>query len=532
MKALIDAAPITASTVDSNGKVPYDYAIQFRAPAETLLVLRMALPGAKNAAIIIQSRARGIMAREHYPKLREQRMLEEARAAEARELQEKADAISRAEEARKAANVESNRSRPVQKEYKENAVATVGVFAIDNSLAQPEKLVDNEAQRKSVASFVPQSPLSGNVVMTPEEPVEIIAVKNEDTNGNHVESKKKTPSFIPSSPTPDAGLKSQSSPTWKKQDQTRSTGYRNSSSALPSVPSSPSAATEFQSVLRRKGIDKEKESAYTFGQPPAPQSPALSPNPQPRPSMSPHMYSRSPQRDEFVVPKSTAKRLAEEPVRPVEDFTKKELRKSLSPKLSIKDRKAALQKRYSTMLLNAANKKALEEVDDDADVEGIWKFEEKQRATVMESPLHTLVCVEKWERVEKRAKGHVGDASLWIVSNVDGLVWKRLAIHEACKRKPTKAAIDALIAAFPESASHKDNFKTLPLHYACAYGASKDVVESLVRAAPNARQAKDRLGKLALELAKDLDDEVHGDKQEVLELLQKEFEEDNSPVSN
>lgn len=534
MQALIDVAPDTASTVDSNGKVPYNYAIEFRAPAETILVLRMALPGAKTAAIIIQSRARGIITREQYSKLREERMLEEARAAEARKGKEEADAILRAEKDRKAANGESGRSQLVQNGYKENDIVAVDVAPVGD-LAKPKRFVDHEAQSKSVASFVPLSPTSEKLPLTPKQPIEIGAVKSGIENGNHFESKKEAPSnsavpsFVPSSPTPGAQKMSYSPPqvsprshTLKKQDRTN-TSPRNSSSTLPSVPSLPSAAAEFQSALERKGIRAEKESAYTYEYTPAPQAHASSPKAPPRPSMSPHIYLSSSQSDGFVVPKSTAKRIAEEPVRPVEDFTKKELRKS-SPKLSIKDRRAALQKRYSMMLLNSVDAKAGGEEDDDADIEGIWKYEEKQRATVMESPLHTLVCVEKWERVEKRAKGHTGDATLWIVSNVEGLVWKRLAVHEACKRKPTKAAIEALIAAFPECSSHMDNFKTLPLHYACAYGASKDVIECLVRAAPNARQVKDRMGKLAIDLTRDLDDKVYEDKQEILELLQKDLQ--------
>ena len=115
--------------------------------------------------------------------------------------------------------------------------------------------------------------------------------------------------------------------------------------------------------------------------------------------------------------------------------------------------------------------------------------------------------------------GHPGEASLWIISNIDGLVWKRLPLHVICRHQPTTDAAEALIDAFPESPAYRDNLKWLPLHYACKFGAAIDVVNLLIEAVPNAVFAKNRDGDTPLDLIKRDNNRDAREKHSIMQLL-------------
>ena len=93
-----------------------------------------------------------------------------------------------------------------------------------------------------------------------------------------------------------------------------------------------------------------------------------------------------------------------------------------------------------------------------------------------------------------------GEASLWIVANTDGLVWKRLPLHVVCRHQPPTKVVETMVSAFPESPAYRDNLKWLPIHYACKFGASFGVIEVLIDAAPNAIHARNRDGDTPLDL--------------------------------
>ena len=115
--------------------------------------------------------------------------------------------------------------------------------------------------------------------------------------------------------------------------------------------------------------------------------------------------------------------------------------------------------------------------------------------------------------------GHPREASLWIVSNAEGLVWKRLPLHAACKHQPTTEAAEELVDAFPDSPAYRDNLKWLPLHYACKFGAAIDVVNLLIEAVPKSVFAKNRDGDTPLDLIKRDNNRDELEKHSITQLL-------------
>jgi hypothetical protein len=63
--------------------------------------------------------------------------------------------------------------------------------------------------------------------------------------------------------------------------------------------------------------------------------------------------------------------------------------------------------------------------------------------------------------------------------------WRRLPIHEACRRQAPAYVVDALLKADPRSAQLKTHFSELPIHIACGFGASEEVIGILLSAYPD-----------------------------------------------
>jgi len=137
--------------------------------------------------------------------------------------------------------------------------------------------------------------------------------------------------------------------------------------------------------------------------------------------------------------------------------------------------------------------------EEDDDLLGIFTFQEKEYATVLFSMLNSLIVTEKWNRAVRRIEGVPEECSLWIVENDSGRVWKRLALHAAMRKNPTKEVVAAILEAYPDSASHKDNLGALPLHYAAEYGASVEVLRELVKVCPRGIIVKDRDGRIPID---------------------------------
>jgi len=180
------------------------------------------------------------------------------------------------------------------------------------------------------------------------------------------------------------------------------------------------------------------------------------------------------------------------------------------------DLKADKAKDFRSVLSpHKSEKVVVDPEEDDEEIDGIFAFQEKERATVLFSRLNTMIVNEKWKSAIRRCRDFPGEATLWIVGPDDrGLVWKRLPLHYACRNQPNIGAVEALLQAFPESPSYKDNVKSLPLHYACAKNAPYEVIQLLLKACPNASLVKDRNGKTPLDL-------YEGSNNDVVELLKR-----------
>lgn len=111
------------------------------------------------------------------------------------------------------------------------------------------------------------------------------------------------------------------------------------------------------------------------------------------------------------------------------------------------------------------------------------------------------------------------EATLWVVGNVDGRVWKRLPIHDVCRHSAPLSIINELLEAFPGSPAYKDNVGSLPLHYACQSRAPFEVIEAICSAEPNAAKSKNRDGYTPFDLVELISDETYDDKNAILKLL-------------
>ena len=170
--------------------------------------------------------------------------------------------------------------------------------------------------------------------------------------------------------------------------------------------------------------------------------------------------------------------------------------------------------------ISRATRNRLKKRDEPSHVEGIWTYEETAGKKVMDSPLHNLILAEDWVSVAEVAKSHEIEATFWIVTNVDGIVWKRLPLHEACKKKAPSNVIDALLRAYPTSAGYFDNLKMLPIHYACSPpGVSLATIEKLLSVSPNCARFHDKEGRSLRALVEQWDTVSNPDKQAVVGLL-------------
>jgi hypothetical protein len=82
-------------------------------------------------------------------------------------------------------------------------------------------------------------------------------------------------------------------------------------------------------------------------------------------------------------------------------------------------------------------------------------------------------------------------------------LWRRLPIHEACRREAPAWLISALLSAFPESSKSATQFGELPLHLAVECGAPPEVVNLLVAAHWLGITAVDQSGRTPLEILND-----------------------------
>jgi len=112
----------------------------------------------------------------------------------------------------------------------------------------------------------------------------------------------------------------------------------------------------------------------------------------------------------------------------------------------------------------------------------------------------------KWEEVCDRVEEEPAESRVWVVSSgtentvFSWSVWRRLPLHEACRRQPPPVVIYALLSAYPESSMAESNFGELPLHAAVRCGACAEVVNCIIASYPAAALARDNSGCTPLDI--------------------------------
>jgi len=142
-----------------------------------------------------------------------------------------------------------------------------------------------------------------------------------------------------------------------------------------------------------------------------------------------------------------------------------------------------------------------------------------------------------------RVNSYPEEARIWINSSgtentvFSWSVWRRLPLHEACRRQPPPVLIYALLAAYPESTNAESHFGELPLHAAVRCGACAEVVNCLLAAYPSAVFARDNSGCTPLDIlngtGKMMDhDAVIAALTRTISVLTKEEEERNAKIQS
>jgi hypothetical protein len=84
-------------------------------------------------------------------------------------------------------------------------------------------------------------------------------------------------------------------------------------------------------------------------------------------------------------------------------------------------------------------------------------------------------------------------------------LWRRLPLHEACRRQAPAWFVSRLLREFPEAACQPTQFGELPIHLAVECGAPPEVVNLLLVAHWPGIAAKDQSGRTPLEILRDVE---------------------------
>lgn len=120
-----------------------------------------------------------------------------------------------------------------------------------------------------------------------------------------------------------------------------------------------------------------------------------------------------------------------------------------------------------------------------------------------------FTCIENcnWQDCSMQCQRYPSHVRTWVISTgtddpSSWCVWRRLPIHEACRRQPPVEIIQCLLNIFPESAHEKTQFGELPVHLAAGCGAGDDVLNLLLSFNPLAVLIRDNGGRTPLEIIK------------------------------
>mmetsp|Transcript_7720 Transcript_7720/g.11098 ORF Transcript_7720/g.11098 Transcript_7720/m.11098 type:complete len:439 (-) Transcript_7720:71-1387(-) len=146
--------------------------------------------------------------------------------------------------------------------------------------------------------------------------------------------------------------------------------------------------------------------------------------------------------------------------------------------------------------------------------------------------LHIEEC--DWEQAYKSFEKDSEAVKIWVKkTKSEGThtfgwgIWRRLPIHEACRRQPPAWLISSLLSAHPESATLKNDFGQMPLHVAVECGATPEVINLLLLSNWHAIRVEDNSGRTALQILEEGQETsvlMQDDIQVVRECLQRSYD--------
>lgn len=129
--------------------------------------------------------------------------------------------------------------------------------------------------------------------------------------------------------------------------------------------------------------------------------------------------------------------------------------------------------------------------------------------------ISSLLVTQDWEGALSLAEEDPQHAKEWFygvdddldptiddIHDENGGVWKRLALHMACRYRAPVGLVEVLLDSYPQAATSPDpNCGSLPIHLACQHKASYRVIKALLLRAPTCTKAVDKRGRLPLHYA-------------------------------
>lgn len=130
-----------------------------------------------------------------------------------------------------------------------------------------------------------------------------------------------------------------------------------------------------------------------------------------------------------------------------------------------------------------------------------------------------------WRRALHVIQSDPDQARIWVVSSGSAesagnwSLWRRLPLHEACRRQSPPWLVSALLSVFPDAAGERTQFGQLPLHLAIECGAPPEVINLLIVAFWHGVMVTDQSGRTPLEILQDSEVLTIDDHQVVFESL-------------
>lgn len=122
------------------------------------------------------------------------------------------------------------------------------------------------------------------------------------------------------------------------------------------------------------------------------------------------------------------------------------------------------------------------------------------------TPLFKAIEEVNWREALRITEESPSQVSTWVKSTgtqnttFDWSLWRRLPIHEACRRQAPAWLVSALLSVYPEAAKCTTQFGELPLHVAVGSGAAPEVVNLIVLANWEGIAARDKSGRTPIEI--------------------------------